>query len=248
MKRTIFVPDIHAPAHDKRAFAACLSAIRNVKPDRIVLLGDVGEFEGASGWKWEKRKRPPLEYILPEVDNDFKATNKILDDIDSAIDWECEKIFIEGNHEDRVNRLIEEHPYLSEKYKLQTALKLDERRYAFYPLGKLVKVGPVYAYHGIHAGGVMHSRAHLMKYGCNIVYGHYHDVSCYSMQRDGDIIKAWCLGCLKDLSADANSWLMGLPTNWSHSIGLMTEWSKNPKSFTMDVIEIKNGFCSLGAG
>ena len=135
MKKTIFVPDIHAPFHDRLAFKACLKAIEAVRPERVVLLGDVGEFEGASGWKWEKRKRPPLEYVLPEVDADFIATNKILDELDKTIDWECEKIFIEGNHEDRVNRLLEEFPYLSDRFDVATALNLKQRGWLFYPLG-----------------------------------------------------------------------------------------------------------------
>ena len=246
MKTTIFVPDIHAPFHDKRAVEATLSAIKNIRPERVVLLGDVGEFEGASHWKWEKRKRPPLEFVLPFVAEDISATNDILDKFDEAIAWDCEKIFIMGNHEYRVDTLIKEHPYLEKTYGLPTSLSLRERGWKHEPLGKLVKVGPVFAYHGIHCGGINHTRLHLIKFGCNIVYGHYHDISMYSMQKAGGVIKAWSLGCLKDLSDNANEWLSGAPKNWGHCFGVMTEYENKKRDFTMDVVEISNGRCSIG--
>ena len=71
VKRAIVIPDVHAPLHDPAAVDIVLQAIKVVRPEICIFLGDVGEFEGASSWQWKKKKRPPLEYQLPAVYRDI---------------------------------------------------------------------------------------------------------------------------------------------------------------------------------
>ena len=75
-KRAIVIPDQHFPIEDKDAISVVLQAIRIVKPDLFINLGDVGEWESVSAWKYKKIKQPPLEYQLPEVDKDIDLYKK----------------------------------------------------------------------------------------------------------------------------------------------------------------------------
>ena len=102
VKRAIVTPDKHFPLADNKAISCVTQAIEIVKPDIYVDIGDVGEWEGASHWQWRKKKRPPLEYQTPFLDQDIKDVNKGMDIIDEALDKvNCkEKHMIEGNHDD----------------------------------------------------------------------------------------------------------------------------------------------------
>ena len=114
VKRVFVTPDKHFPLHDKKAINVVKKAIEIVKPDVYVDLGDVGEWHGCSHWQWKKKKRPPLEYQLPFIDKDIKDVNKGMDMIDESLDKaNCtEKYMIEGNHDDWMNRFVDENPYL----------------------------------------------------------------------------------------------------------------------------------------
>jgi len=116
MKRAIIVPDQHFPLHDEKAVKVVLKAIDFIKPDIFINLGDVGEWESVSGHKYKRRKRPPLEYQLPEIDKEIKAVNKQIDRFDKALDKvECkERHILAGNHDEWLDSFVEENPYLDQ--------------------------------------------------------------------------------------------------------------------------------------
>tara|TARA_Y100000034_G_scaffold28305_1_gene34042 strand:- start:161 stop:439 length:279 start_codon:yes stop_codon:yes gene_type:complete len=82
VKRAIVTPDKHFPLADKKAISCLCQSIEIVKPDIYVDLGDIGEWGGASHWQWKKKKRPPLEYQTPFIDQDIKDVNRGMDQID----------------------------------------------------------------------------------------------------------------------------------------------------------------------
>ena len=56
IKRAIVTPDKHFPYEDKPAIKALVKAIKLVKPDIYVDLGDTGEWGSVSLWKWIMKK------------------------------------------------------------------------------------------------------------------------------------------------------------------------------------------------
>ena len=77
-KRAVVCGDTHFPLHDQSAINCVLKAIKIVQPNVFIHLGDVGEWESCSSWKYKKIKRPPLEYILPEIEKEtlFELINQ----------------------------------------------------------------------------------------------------------------------------------------------------------------------------
>ena len=71
IKRAIVTPDKHFPLADMAAIKVVCKAIEIVKPDIYIDLGDTGEWESFSHWKWKKKKKPPLEYIQPDMDKEL---------------------------------------------------------------------------------------------------------------------------------------------------------------------------------
>ena len=243
-KRGIITPDKHFPLHDEKAINCLVKAIQIIKPDFYVDLGDVGEFESVSHWQWKKKKRPPLEYQLPFVEEEVKQVNLGLDIIDEALDKvNCkEKYFTQGNHDEWLDRFVMENPYLTH-LKCKNALKIAERGYKFYPAGKYLKIGRMNYYHGHHFAGVQHTRNHLIRLGANVMYGHHHDLQQSSVTHIDGVKSAWSIGCLIDMTSEKNAWLGGRQHNWAHAFAVVDYYDKG--LFTVHVISIIEGKTSL---
>lgn len=240
VKKVIVTPDKHFPSHDIPAINCLVKCIKIVKPNAYIDLGDVGEWESVSHWQWRKKKRPPLEYQLPFIEEDIVHVNAGLDIIDETLDKvNCkEKYFIEGNHDDWMNRFVEENPYLRQ-YLFKDAVKLKDRGYKYYKMGKYLRMGKLHFYHGHHFAGINHTRNHLLKLGANIMYGHHHDLQQSSVTHIDGVKSAWSIGCLKDMSEDENLWLGGRRHNWSHGFAIVDFFEKG--YFTVHVMQIING-------
>ena len=240
VKRVVVTPDKHFPLADNKAISCLTQSIEIVKPDVYIDLGDVGEWEGASHWQWRKKKRPPLEYQTPYIDKDIKDVNKGMDIIDESLDKvNCkEKHMIEGNHDDWMNRFVDEHPYM-ERYRFKECTKLEERGYTYHPAGEYMKIGKLALYHGHHFAGISHTRNHLLKLGANIMYGHHHDIQQSSVTHLDGAKSAWSIGCLKDMKTEKNEWLQGRMHNWSHAFAIVDFFEKG--YFTVHVMQIIDG-------
>jgi len=244
VKRMLVTPDKHFPLADRKAINCLIKAIGIIKPDIYVDLGDVGEWEGASHWQWKKKRRPPLEYQIPRIDDDVMIVNAMMDDIDEALDKvNCsEKHFCEGNHDNWMNYFVDENPYL-DQYSLSKAIKLSDRGYAYHPSGKYLKIGKLNLYHGHHFAGIHHARNHLLRLGGNVMYAHHHDIQQTSVTHIDGVKSAWSIGCLKDMSEENNLWLGGKRHNWGHAFAVVDYFEDG--YFTVHVVQVINGKCSL---
>ena len=240
LKRAVVTPDKHFPYADMPAINVVCKAIELVKPDIYIDLGDTGEWENFSHWKWKRKRKPPLEMLIPQLETDVRDVNDGMDIIDESLDKVgCEeKHFCEGNHELWLQMFVEEHPYVPQ-YATENALKLKERGYKFHPCGKLLKIGKMNFYHGHHYGGQYHAANHLRKLGGNVMYGHWHDVQYMSATHMDGAKGAWSIGCLKDMSADKNAWLGNRKINWGHAFAIVDFYDKG--RFTVDVVQIIDG-------
>ena len=244
VNRAIVTPDKHFPLHDQPSINVLCQTIEIVKPDIYVDLGDIGEWSAFSAWKYKRKKAPPLEFMIPDMDADVDDVNKCMNQIDESLDKvNCkEKYITEGNHDNWLNMAVEKYPYISQ-YKFATAVDLKGRGYTYYPFGKHLKIGKLYFYHGHQYGGQYHTANHLRKLGCNIMYGHWHDIQQMSATHMDGAKSAWSIGCLKDMSDEANSWLGNRRINWAHAFAIV-DFYKNGL-FTVHIIQIINGQTAL---
>jgi|TARA_R110000824_G_scaffold2197_7_gene10299 hypothetical protein len=244
IKRAIVTPDKHFPLADKAAINVLKKTIEIVKPDIYIDLGDVGEWSAFSAWKFKRRKAPPLEYLIDDFEKDVKDVNEGMDTIDESLDKaNCKERYItEGNHDNWLNYAVAKYPYIPQ-YKFANAVDLAGRGYKYYPFGKHLKIGKLYFYHGHQFGGQYHAANHLRKMGCNIMYGHWHDLQQHSMTHMDGPKSAWSIGCLKDMSPKANDWLDHRNINWSHGFAIVDFYKAG--LFTVHIIQIINGRTSL---
>jgi len=240
IKRVVVTPDKHFPLHDQKSINIVCKTIEIVKPDAYIDLGDVGEWSAFSAWKFKRRKAPPLEYLVDDFNQDVEDVNKGMDMIDESLDKaNCKQKYItEGNHDNWLNYAVEKYPYIPQ-YKFKNAVSLSDRGYTYYPFGKYLRVGKLWFYHGHQFGGQYHAANHLRKKACNIMYGHWHDLQQHSVTNQDGAKSAWSIGCLKDMSPEANGWLNYRDVNWSHAFAIVDFFEKG--LFTVHIIQIING-------
>ena len=244
MKKYIVSPDKHFPLEDKKSIKLLCKAIEAIKPDGYIDLGDTGEWQSVSKWKWKNKTKPNLEYYLPEVMQEVEEVNKGMDQIDEALDKANvkEKHFIQGNHELWLDYFVDSYPYLPQ-FSCKNAIKIDERGYKYHRAGNLLTIGDMTYYHGHNYGGMNHAAAHCRQYKTNIMYGHHHDIQVYSDKSADGKIMAYSIGCLKDMTRESNEFIGGRPINWGQAFAIVTYHGAN--SF-VEIVEIKNGKAIVG--
>lgn len=170
----LIVPDVHAPFHDVDAWELLLDVARDLKPETIVLMGDLMDCFCISAHS----KSPERVYRLKD---EVLVARELLAQLDEL--GAIEKVYLEGNHEDRLARYISDKaPELYGLIDIPKLLKLEESGWEWVPYRTDIKRGAVHyahdiGYHGKYAvyrtlDGFQHSNitAHTHRL-CYIVGG-----------------------------------------------------------------------------
>ena len=245
-KTALIFPDPHfapkgcpAGGVDPKAESVARQAIAIVKPDIFVCLGDLIEGHSISHWKYQKVKRPPLEYQLADLEPELKAGNDGLDKWDQELDKVgCNARHMTwGNHDGRrLDDFLLAYPYLSDKYSADIAFKMKARGYKTYPYGEYMKLGKLRLYHGGHVNTAHVERDHAMRLGASVMFGHYHSVGYARVAHIDGPNAAWNMGCLCLLKKD---FMQGKPVSWGHSLGIVHLESNG--DFRVEVCDILDG-------
>lgn len=245
----VILPDLHVPFHDRQALDCAMAAIQYLRPHKIVILGDWLDCEAFSAHgKKHMLELRATRYLADEIE----PTNEILNEVQR---WSKELVYIEGNHEHRVERFAVQWGGVlgPDIYKLispQTLLSAGRTNFEWIPYGDILthySITPdLWAVHGwTHA---RHSASkHLDKAGSiSVVHGHTHRAQMHA-RRDlvtGRVLKAWSPGCLSHLQP---LYMHQNPTEWLHGFSMVYVGS-NPLDWTDYLITIENGRCVLPDG
>jgi len=244
-KTAILISDVHAPLHDEKAVQVLFKSIPIIKPDIAVIMGDFAEMNSINAFQWARRKRPPLEYIIEALEPELEQVNAMLDKFDEVFkkNGVKEKHFLVGNHEDRLERFVEEHPYLADRYTTPIAFRLKERGYRVYKCGEHMKLKgcKLNLYHGQHVGTELHTKAHLTKYSEDVAYAHRHGVQRFAMGGFNGLRRAYSLGCLKSIKHEDNEWLHGRPHSWEHAFGILHMFMDKDKNYRLEIVDMNDG-------
>lgn len=174
-KHALIVPDTHIPYHDKKAFRLMLKATKAEYPnlDEIVLLGDFGEYATVSSHP----KDPKLKRLLK---TEIAQVNSVLDTLDKTFP-KANKVYIEGNHEDRLTRFIrDEAPVLADLVSSRSLLLGNRVRWDWIPYGPTQRYNvlgsKLIARHEPLGGGEHVAASTVKKAGASVIFGHVHRI------------------------------------------------------------------------
>lgn len=207
-ERLLIIPDCHAPYHDERAWKLMLKAARQFKPHIIVHCGDLADFYAVSSHSKDPSRKHQLKDELKEV----KRLRKQLDALGAK-----RKVFIEGNHEDRLRRYLEEKaPELFGMFDTDSLLGLSENGWEFVAYKEATKVGKVWFTHDTGNSGLYTTARALAAFQHSVVIGHHHAIQ-YAVE--GDAVGGHRVGAQFGWLGDVKQ------IDYMHKIRAMRNWS-----------------------
>ncbi len=199
--RIAFISDVHLPFENRIAVRLMLDFLADYKPDAVILGGDIYDF-----------------YEVSDFDKTPGRITTLQDEFDEgryfirAIDQLCPEVhFLIGNHEDRLQRVINRNPGLFKLRSLdmQRAAELPER-WRVHPSQTHFKLGKLTALHGDIKGiksAVHPARTLFQKLKRSCIFGHFHRFGVHlDTNYDGEIRGGFANGHLSDVSR-VTSWV-----------------------------------------
>ena len=219
--RTVLVPDLHVPYHDVQAFRAVRSFVRDVRPSRLIVMGDLLDLAVVSRYDKDPRS---VDGLQDQID----AGGAILDDLRSDAGKNCRMDFVEGNHEVRITKfLIRNAPALmaltrggEEVLSVPFLLDLKRRGIRWVPSHESLDLYGYLVEHGDCASSYSGYTARRMvdKRRQSVVHGHTHRLGSYWHTGHRAVVHGVELGSLIDRSSEAASYAKD--PNWQTGFGV----------------------------
>lgn len=166
LEKLLLVPDTHCPYHDKKAWKLLMKAAKGFKPDVVAHLGDMADFYSVSAHSKDPAR---VRHLKDEI----LETRKLRGDLDSLNPKR--KIFIEGNHENRLERFLQDKaPELFGLVSADNLLELSDNGWEYIPYRESTKIGKLYLTHDTGASGKYTTMRALETYQHSVVIGHHH--------------------------------------------------------------------------
>jgi len=221
--KVIVLPDLHCPEHDRKTLSAVEAYMREEGFDEVVYLGDLVNLSCISSFDRTKLRKLEGKTIQAEYD----VVNRLLDRHQSMLP-KADFTFLEGNHEERVERYLDEYPQLRGIIDIEQGLKLKERGIRWvrsWSKGECYELYGVLFLHGLFTG-LNCAKRMVDAFGRTVYFGHDHSIQSFSKVIWGDKneIIGQSLGCLCRLDQD---YMRARPSNWSQGFGVFYFHGKN---------------------
>jgi len=217
IQRTILLPDIHHPHYDEKVMDAVGEFMVDYQPHEIVYMGDQMSLDCISGWNKNKPLLKEGQRLIKDYENFDRDILQVHERITGK---DTRRTFIYGNHEERVNWYIEQHPELEEMIDIDRNLKLTERGYKIISYNGIYKIGKLSVIHGFY-WNKYHAAKTLEAFEGNVVYGHVHNPQMYAkvspIDRKG-YHTATSLGCLCNIKPDYKK---NAPNFWQNGFAIV---------------------------
>lgn len=203
-KTLLVVGDVHAsPGQDYTRFARLGRAIRDLKPDGVIQVGDWYAMDSLC------HHATMLERAEQRVIEDIRAGELALEALHAGLgDYVCDKWLTLGNHDDRLRKLADDAPWLQGLFSVGAAH--EARGWSVIPFLDPLRVEGVRFQHYLtRPGGRMPIAGKYMgrqlierlAFGESIVVGHGHGLY-YHHQRSGPLgekhVHGLSVGCYLD--------------------------------------------------
>lgn len=232
---TFVFGDTHGIYMDKKWWSIVKNIIYDLKPDRIVMNGDVVDFYAISRFDKDPNRRESLQ---DEID----ITKQFLD---SVRFWskDAEIIWVEGNHEARLQKYLwSKSPELAslDMLDIENIFETDKRgikyiksrgREAYYQMGK-IKIGH---FNKVSQESAYTAKALVTRYACTIIQNHVHRLGKYYKTYGNDVVVGIEAGCGCMLNPEYTC-----DPNWQQGFVIITKLKNDNRYYIEDVPIIKH--------
>src|SRR3972149_635261 len=198
----VILNDIQIPFEDTKVlYDLIIPFIEDLRPDGVILNGDVVDMYSISDF--DKNPLTPATVAV-----EIRRARVLMSWLATRVSGE--RIWLGGNHEDRLRKWVWKNPSLLSKFPLKVreniVTELDipsifgitDYGFTWAPYGAHHMLGKLMVTHGNmvskHSG--LTARAHFDKYGTSILIGHTHRLGVYYKRDSRGVHGAWENGCL----------------------------------------------------
>lgn len=212
LEPVLIVSDAHIPYHSPVWWDLLLQVGRALRPKHLVIIGDFGDFYAVSDHDKSAER-------ANRFDEELEAVEKHLDELDAL--GATDKLYIEGNHEDRLKRYLMKNPALSRVVTTEKLLRLGERGWEFVPYKRHAQRGAIHYTHDVGSAGRNAVFRALDVYGHSVVTGHTHRLA-YIVEGNavGDCKLSAMFGCGLDIEAVEYMNLAKARRDWALGFGI----------------------------
>jgi len=212
-ERWLILPDLQIPYHDELALSVVLDYARTIRWDGCIQLGDFMDWDWISKWSKENQRKIEGTRFISE----YAAANTVLDEIQDAVrakNKNCPITILEGNHDWRIENVIDKTPALEGLIEMERGLRLEERNITYWKYWSHRRpyiVGNAWFIHGEYIGS-NHAKKTADSFHRNVFYGHTHDrMSATKTTAFGDSVQCESLGTLSRFDLE---YMGHRPSNW----------------------------------
>lgn len=225
---TLVIGDAHnAPKQNLRRFDALNRWIKRERPSRIVIIGDWVDMPSLSRFDVTGSKALEGTRIAADIAVGVEAFERLVTGLGSL-----PVIFCEGNHEERIKRMEEEHPKLEGSF--LTLERLLGRRCLYLPYREYWTAPDGLAFtHVPHNGekpiaSTTGARKVLASSAGSVVWGHTHQLDFATAKRNGGPqIYGLNVGCFIE-PRDDPGYMLGRIKDWWRGVVLIRHGVKGP--------------------
>lgn len=212
-ERWLILPDLQVPYHDEKSLENVLAYASTIRWDGCIQLGDFLDFDFCSKWTADNARKIEGTRFRKE----YATGNAVLDKIQKAVrkkNSDCKLIVIEGNHDWRVENVVNKTPSLEGLIEFEENMKMAERDALFWRYWvhkKPLSIGKAFFIHGDYIG-VHHAKKVADSYHRNVFYGHTHTLQAYTKTTlSEDSVQCWSLGTLSKFDLE---YMGKRPSSW----------------------------------
>lgn len=197
IKRVLGLFDVHYPFHYKKGLELAIKEGLKQKVDCVLLGGDAVDFYSISRWLKRDINEITFKKELEKTREFFKTLRKIFKG--KMI------IYIEGNHEERLEKYkLEKCPAFAslEELQIENLLQLKQLNIKYINNNRIIKAGDLNIIHGHElrgGGGASPAKSMRLRAKESILFGHLHKVQeDITTTISGKIYGGWAVGHLGD--------------------------------------------------
>lgn len=175
-----YIPDAHVPYHSQGAVDVMLKWLEyshgNKPYDYIIVLGDFFDF---NGFKTHKKTTREMNADIKTIQEELETGAAILQEIRTIVGKRTTIYFIEGNHEDRLNRYVADKcPELLNMLDVRSMVDTPKLNLQFYPYATKqtirVPYTKIFVSHAGLSGAKNFADTNIIKGFETLVTGHTH--------------------------------------------------------------------------
>lgn len=217
-QRWLILPDLQIPYHDEDSLVAVLKYAQTQRWDGCIQLGDFMDWDWCSKWTKDNMRAAEGARFLAE----YITGNDVLDAIEYAVrkkNPKCQITILEGNHDWRIENVIDKTPALEGLIEMEKGLRLAERNITYWKYWTHRRpyiIGNAWFIHGEYIGN-NHAKKTADSFHRNVFYGHTHDrMSATKTTAFGDSVQCESMGTLSRFDLE---YMGHKPSNWMQCFG-----------------------------